>query len=46
MQNTQATELLFELSKPGCPTARLPECDVPVRPIKELMPHLMVRLMV
>ncbi len=38
MRNTQATELLFELSKPGCRAARLPESDVPVRPIEQLLP--------
>ncbi len=38
MQNSQATQLLFELSKPGCRAARLPDCDVPVRPVEELLP--------
>ena len=38
MQNTQATKLLFEQSKPGARAARLPECDVPVRPLEELLP--------
>ena len=33
MRNTRATQLLFELSKPGCRAARLPECDVPARPL-------------
>ena len=38
MRNTHATKLLFELSKPGCSAATLPECDVPVRPISTLLP--------
>ncbi len=38
MRNTRATELLFELSKPGCGAVRLPECDVPRRPVEELLP--------
>jgi glycine dehydrogenase subunit 2 len=38
MRNTLSTELLFELSKPGCRAVRLPECDVPVRPVDELLP--------
>jgi glycine dehydrogenase subunit 2 len=38
MRNHRATKLLFELSKPGCRAARLPECDVPGRPIAELLP--------
>src|SRR5437868_3642177 len=29
MNNTQSTELLFELSRPGRRTHRLPPCDVP-----------------
>jgi glycine dehydrogenase subunit 2 len=29
MNNTQSTELLFEMSHPGRRTHRLPECDVP-----------------
>jgi glycine dehydrogenase subunit 2 len=29
---------LFELSKPGCGAARLPDCDVPVEPVEELLP--------
>ena len=39
MRNTPATQLLFELSKPGCPVVRLPACDVPQRPIAELLPE-------
>jgi glycine dehydrogenase subunit 2 len=38
MRNTRATQLLFELSKPGRRAARLPSCDVPPRPIAELLP--------
>jgi glycine dehydrogenase subunit 2 len=38
MRNTRDTKLLFELSKPGLRAARLPECDVPVRPIDQLLP--------
>ena len=37
MQNRQSTELLFELSRPGCQGVRLPECDVPVEPLDELL---------
>jgi glycine dehydrogenase subunit 2 len=38
MPITQSTQLLFELSKPGCQAERLPECDVPVRPVETLLP--------
>src|SRR5271157_3561454 len=38
MRNTRSTELIFELSKPGCSGAKLPPCDVPVRPVAELLP--------
>ena len=38
MRNTRSTELIFELSKPGCSGAKLPQCDVPVRPAAELLP--------
>jgi glycine dehydrogenase subunit 2 len=38
MRNTRATQLLFELSKPGRRSARLPECDVPTKPLEELLP--------
>ncbi len=38
MRNTRATQLLFELSKPGRRSARLPECDVPEVPIADLLP--------
>jgi glycine dehydrogenase subunit 2 len=38
MHNTQSTELLFELSNPGCCAVRLPACDVPQKPLDELLP--------
>jgi glycine dehydrogenase subunit 2 len=39
MRNTRATQLLFELSKPGCRAAVLPACDVPRQPLDELLPR-------
>jgi glycine dehydrogenase subunit 2 len=39
MRNIRSTELLFELSKHGCSGARLPQCDVPTRPVEELLPQ-------
>jgi len=38
MPNTQSTQLLFELSKPGCRAVRLPKCDVPEKPLADLLP--------
>jgi glycine dehydrogenase subunit 2 len=38
MRNTRATQLLFELSKPGRRCARLPAVDVPPLPLAELLP--------
>jgi len=38
MRNRQSTELLFELSKPSLAAVRMPPCDVPRRPVDELMP--------
>ena len=38
MRNTQSTQLLFELSKPGSSGVQLPDCDVPERAIEELLP--------
>ena len=38
MRNARSTQLLFELAKPGLQAARLPECDVPRRPLEELLP--------
>jgi len=38
MRNNRDTNVLFELSKPGARAARLPACDVPERPVAELLP--------
>jgi glycine dehydrogenase subunit 2 len=38
MRNTRATQLLFELSRPGRRSARIPCDDVPKKPIEELLP--------
>jgi len=38
MRNTRATQLLFELSRPGAQAVRLPKCDVPEKPLAELLP--------
>lgn len=38
MSNTHPTALLFELSKPGCCAVQLPACDVPTKPVSELLP--------
>ncbi len=38
MRNNQSTQLLFEQSRPGRQAAVLPECDVPRRPLAELLP--------
>ncbi len=38
MRNSQATQLLFELSKPGRRAAVFPSSDVPARPLDELIP--------
>lgn len=38
MKNTRDTQLLFDLSRPGCRATRLPECDVPEQPLHELLP--------
>ncbi len=32
------TQLLFELSNPGCRAVRLPACDVPEKPLADLLP--------
>ncbi|MGQ0636025.1 MAG: aminomethyl-transferring glycine dehydrogenase subunit GcvPB [Planctomycetaceae bacterium] len=42
MRNVSATKLLFELSRPGRRGARLPACDVPARPLSELVPAQML----
>jgi glycine dehydrogenase subunit 2 len=39
MRNKLATQLLFELSRPGSEAVRMPECDVPHRPVEELLPR-------
>jgi glycine dehydrogenase subunit 2 len=40
MNNTQSTEVVFELSKPGRRCHRLPACDVPAsQPLGELIPR-------
>ncbi|MEQ8847839.1 aminomethyl-transferring glycine dehydrogenase subunit GcvPB [Botrimarina sp.] len=38
MRNTHSTQLLFDLTKPGRRALRLPELDVPERPVDELLP--------
>jgi glycine dehydrogenase subunit 2 len=38
MRNTRATQSLFELSQSGRRAFRLPPCDVPARPVQELLP--------
>ncbi len=38
MRNHHDTQLLFDLSKPGRRATRLPACDVPERPVAELLP--------
>jgi glycine dehydrogenase subunit 2 len=38
MRNTRATQLLFELSKPGRRAMRIPPSDVPDVPLDELLP--------
>jgi glycine dehydrogenase subunit 2 len=38
MRNTQATQLLFELSQPGRRAAIFPPCDVPEQPVDDLIP--------
>ena len=38
MRNQQATQLLFDLSSPGRRGAQFPACDVPERPLDELIP--------
>jgi glycine dehydrogenase subunit 2 len=38
MRDDQATQLLFELSKPGLRGVEMPPCDVPARPVEDLLP--------
>jgi glycine dehydrogenase subunit 2 len=39
MRNNRATQLLFELSRPGRRGSRLPAADVPALPLAELLPE-------
>ncbi len=39
MNNTQSTELLFEMSRPGRRCHRLPKSDVPTQPVNRLLPQ-------
>ena len=39
MRNQHATQLLFELSKPGRRGAVLPKCDVPPQRVEDLIPE-------
>src|SRR6516165_12555842 len=39
MYKLDQPSLLFESSRPGRSTAILPECDIPVRPLDELIPR-------
>ena len=38
MRNKQAAQLLFEQSRPSLRAVSLPQCDVPARPVEELLP--------
>lgn len=38
MRNRQAVRTLFEQSKSGCSAVSMPPCDVPERPLEELLP--------
>jgi glycine dehydrogenase subunit 2 len=42
MRNTKATQLLFEMSKPGLRAVRLPKCDVPVQPLEKILPSIAI----
>lgn len=42
MEHQQAVRLLFEQSRPGCRGVVLPACDVPHRPVEELLPEEML----
>ncbi len=42
MRNTRDTKLLFELSEAGRRAHRLPACDVPERPVSDLLPSTAV----
>lgn len=39
MRNTQATQLIFELSKPGRRSSQLPDCDVDAPEVSEFLPE-------
>jgi glycine dehydrogenase subunit 2 len=39
MNNTQSTELVFEMSRPGRRCHRLPKSDVPTQPVAKLLPQ-------
>ena len=38
MRNQQATELLFDQSRPGSCAVQMPPCDVPSAPVEQLLP--------
>ena len=38
MRNQQATELIFDQSRPGSCAVQMPECDVPSEPVEQLLP--------
>jgi glycine dehydrogenase subunit 2 len=38
MSTLASSHLLFELSKPGCCAVRMPACDVPQKPLADLLP--------
>ena len=38
MPNTPSSQLVFEISNPGCRAVQLPACDVPRKPIDSLLP--------
>lgn len=38
MRNQQSTELIFDQSRPGSCAVQMPDCDVPGRPVEELLP--------
>lgn len=42
MKNRQATQLLFELSKPGTAEEIFPDCDVPEAPPESLLPDALL----
>ena len=42
MKNTRDTKLIFDLSRPGCRGAVLPECDVPSADVASLLPASML----